>query len=289
MASTEYRIEERNGARWLITPLGELGWMLDSPDPGAGLYLALAAPPGLDARGITNMPALIKGDPGFPPSLELSSFTVLDVDDPNPDSFAITLIAPATDISGPVYGVDVVMHKGAKGDPGDATWDPTDLSETPQLGYIPAVAAGLTGFELVPQRVGNTYWPATITSVPTGTTAGFTMATVPIEAAPFDRTVSVEGTARVTGSSTSLVVDLVARLDDETAGAVVGRCYGLSGQTDRLILTDAPDAGASLASIKIPAGQSTNVYFRTEKQSGSATYSALAAYSRFKVRTEPLP
>lgn len=284
MATTEWRTEYRNGERWLILSLAELGFKIDY-EADSGLFLAAAAPLGLDTLGRSNIPALLKGDPGFAPSLELTSDTILDADDPTEDSFAITLIAPATDVSGPVYGVDVVRHKGAKGDPGDATWDPTDLSETPLVGQIPAVAAGGTSFELVPQKLSSTYWPASITSVPTGTTAGYTMATVPIDPEPFDRLVSVEGTARVTGSSSSLVVDLVARIEDETAGAVVGRCYGLSGQTDRLILTDAPDAGASLASVKIPANESWNVYFRTEKQSGSATYSALAAYSRFKVVT----
>jgi hypothetical protein len=231
---------------------------------------------------------LAKGDRGFTPSLEMSSSIELDADDPTPGSWSLNLIAEQTDVSGPVYGLDVVSHRGAKGDPGSGTITPGDYSEDPQLGWFPAVAAGLTSFELVPQKYSQMYWPATVTDVPSGTTAGFTMTTIPIAAAPFDRYVIPTGEVQVAASSgTNLRVDLVAHLDDETGTKIVGRSYGRAGASDKLSLIGYPPAGTTSSATKILAGNTANVYFRTEKQAGSSSYSSVAGTGLFGAMTVP--
>lgn len=284
MAEILWRTEYRDGVRWLFCNLAELGFRLDDDGQASGMFLAVAAPLG----GIASLGNILaKGDQGFSPSIEMSSFVELDADDPTPGSVSLNLLAEATDVSGPVYGLDVVLHRGATGETGTVVITPSDYSEDPQLGWIPAVAAGLEEFELVPQRVSAQWWPATVTDVPPGTTAGYTMTVVPIAAVPYDRYVIPAGTVQVSASSGSnLRVDLLARLNADD-GAIVGRDYGRAGASDKLTLIGYPDAGTTSSATKILANNSANVYFRTEKQSGSSSYSSVAGTGRFGALTVP--
>ena len=271
-----------DGRKWLEIDMAKFRMPLDWT-PESGMYLLVAPPAG----GIGGFSALAKGDPGFSPSIELTSFLELAADDPTPASAALTLIAPATDVSGPVYGLDLAVHSGTAGEDGDAILDPDDYG-TPVVGDMLVVASGGSSFELQAQKVGDMEWPASVTSVPGGTTAGYTMAQVAVPAYPFAWRPDVEGCATVAGSASDLRVDLVARLDADD-GPVVGRCYGVAGQNDRLILISGPDSGAADSVNKVNAGDAAVIYFRTEKQSGTATYSALNNYARFSVKVVPVP
>ena len=285
MAEILWRTEYRDGVRWLFCNLAELGFRLDDDGQASGMFLAVAAPLG----GIASLGNILaKGDRGFSPSIEMSSFVELDADDPTPGSVSLNLLAEATDVSGPVYGLDVVLHRGATGEAGTVVFNPGAISATPQLGWIPAVAAGLTEFELVPQRVPTMHWPASVTDVPSGTTAGFTMTTVPIAAVPYDRYVIPTGEVQVVAlSGTNLRVDLVAHLDDETGTKIVGRSFGVAGAKDKLSLIGYPSAGTTSSATKILANNPANVYFRTEKQAGSSAYSSVAGTALFGCMTVP--
>lgn len=275
------RVVERDGRKWLQVDLARFEMPLDwSPD--SNMYLLIAG----DA-GVGGFAALAKGDPGFSPSIELTSFIELAEDDPTPASAALTLIAPATPISGPVYGLDLALHAGGKGDDGAAIITPDDYG-TPEVGQMLVVASGGATFELVSPKVGGMFWPAAITSVPGGTTAGYTMAEVLVPARKFDWRPDVEGCATIAGSGSNLRVDLVARLNS-SSGNVVGRCYGVAGQNDRLQLTSGPDAGANDTVNKVLAGEDATIFFCTERQSGTASYSALNNYARFSVKVVPVP
>lgn len=280
MAEILWRTEYENGVPWLYCDLAKIGFRLDDDGQASGMFLAVASPLGGKAS-LGNI--LAKGDQGFAPSIELSSFTELDANDPTPASVSLNLLVEATEVSGPVYGMDVVLHRGIQGEAGTATWDPEDLSEDPQLGYVPAVAAGLGSFELVPQKVTTMHWPATVDNVPGGTTAGYTQTIVSIAAAPYDRYAFPAGTVQVAAASgTNLRVDLVARLDADD-GPIVGRDYGIAGAKDKLHLVGFPDAGATSSATKILANQPANIYFRTEKQAGSSAYSSVAGTARYGV------
>lgn len=285
MAEIRWRTEFRDGVRWLFCNLAELGFRLDDDGQASGMFLAIAAPLG----GVASLGNILaKGDRGFSPSIEMSSFTELDADDPTEASVSLNLLAEGTDVSGPVYGLDVVLHRGAAGEAGTVTIIPGDYSEDPQLGWFPAVAPGLETFELVPQRVPQMYWPATVTDVPTGTTAAYTMTTIPIASAPFDRYVIPTGEVQVVAASgTNLRCDLVARLDDEVGPKIVGRSFGVAGARDKLSLIGYPPAGTLSSATKILANQPANVYFRTEKQAGSSAYSSVAGTGLFGAMTVP--
>lgn len=281
MAEILWRTEYRDGVRWLFCNLAELGFRLDDDGQASGMFLAIAAPLG----GVASLGNILaKGDQGFSPSIEMGAFVELDADDPTEAFISLDLVAEATDVSGPVYALNGALHAGAVTESGSTTFTPGDLSEEPELGYIPAVAAGLETFELVPQQTVTMHWPADVDNVPTGTTAGYTLAIVPIAAAPYDRYAYPDGTVQVTAASGSnLRVDLVARLDAEDSTKVLGRDYGVAGAKDKLRLVGFPDAGATSSATKILANQTANIYFRTEKQSGSSSYSSVAGTARFGV------
>lgn len=284
MAEILWRTEYRDGVRWLFCNLAELGFRLDDDGQASGMFLAIAAPLG----GVASLGNILaKGDQGFSPSIEVSSFVELDADDPTPASFTLDILAEATEVSGPVYGANLVLHRGAKGESGSVIINPADYG-TPQLGWVPAVAAGLGAFELVPQRYSQMYWPASVSDVPIGTTAGFTMTTIPIGAAPFDRYVIPTGEVQVVAASgTNLRVDLVAHLDDETGTKIVGRSFGIAGAKDKLSLIGYPPAGTTSSATKILANNPANVYFRTEKQGGSSAYSSAPGTGLFGALTVP--
>lgn len=283
MAEILWRTEYRDGERWLICNLAELGFRIEDDGQQSGMYLAVAAPLG-GAASMGNI--LAKGDRGFAPSIQIGAFEELDADDPTEAFLSLDQLIEATEFSGPVYALNGALHRGAT-ETGTFSFTPSDLSEEPLLGWVPAVAAGLEVFELVPQKVPTMHWPATVDDVPPGTTSGYTQTIVPIAAVPYDRYVFTSGTVQVTAASGSnLRVDLVARLDADD-GAVVGRDYGRAGASDKLSMVGFPNAGATASSVKILANNPANIYFRTEKQAGSSSYSSVAGTSRYGVLTVP--
>ena len=115
-----------------------------------------------------------------------------------------------------------------------------------------------------------------------------TLAQIPIPSRPWARRVRPVGYTVMTGEGPDVRVDLVARLNGELGGNIVGRCPGIA-QTERLILIPGKAAGAADTFDVIPAGQPGTVYIRTERQSGSVTYTTSADTSLFSVEALPLP
>ena len=110
MAEILWRTEYRDGERWLICNLAELGFRIEDDGQQSGMYLAVAAPLG-GAASMGNI--LAKGDRGFAPSIQIGSFEELDADDPAEGFLSLDLLVEATDISGPVYALNGALHRGA--------------------------------------------------------------------------------------------------------------------------------------------------------------------------------
>lgn len=272
----------RDGREWIEVDMAKFIMPKDWT-PDSGMYLLIAPPAG----GIGGFAALAKGDPGYSPTFVVSSTTTLDAGEDAVVSS--TLLAPATEVAGPLYGLDFSLPKGADGDPGAAEITPSDYGETPTIGQALTVASGGTDFELTWPKRSKLYYPASVTAVPGGTGGSATnCATVNISSGTFnfDYKCIPFGTCQIAGSSTSLRVDLVARYN-AVDGDEIGRAYGMSGQNDRLTLTPSPVAGAADSVGKTSAGDGCLVYFNTERQSGSATYSASSSYMKFGVLVVP--
>lgn len=294
--NTEWRIVENynnTGRRHFVVPMAELAFEITDTGIGTGFFLAAAAPQGGLPTGLGRYPALAKGDPGFSPTLVLTGFTELAHDDPTEASCEIIPIADATEVSGPVYGVVLTLHRGAPGAPGAAILSPTDYG-TPSFGQVLSIAAGEETFELTYPKVPGLHLATSLSSAPDGTTAEYTMGVIDIAAGQYKRdwTPSVRGSAVTIGSGgtggagTDLRVDLIVRLNDEAGGNIVGRGRGLVGvKTYQPQIISRVESGSNI----IAAGAAATLYFRTKKMSGTATYGAAAADAAFEMLAVPVP
>ena len=273
-------IVTRDGKQWYVWDFkAEFPYPFDPESP----FFLLAAPP--EGIGRVNYPVLVQGENGQPSLLDPKiDVTWIEWSDPTPEKIELIELRPGTTTQSQLSQFRIVMRRGKPGADGTANLRPTDFG-TPVGKWLLALKSDVSGYEHVPQRVGGRYWPTTIAEAAAGSNATKVHATVPIPSHPYPIQVSVSGGTVVTGSGADIRVDLVARLNSE-AGPVVGSCPGVGGLVDRLSLWDGPDAGATAATVTIPAGTATSVFLRTEKRSGADTYATTS--TRFCVDVRPL-
>jgi hypothetical protein len=148
-----------------------------------------------------------------------------------------------------------------------------------------------SGYEYVAPKVGDEYWPASILSTPSGNSA-YTMCQVTIPGQPWAWRPQVSGWSVVTGTGADVQVDLVARLNDQAAGNVMGRGRGKIGQNadgSSTVLVSGPPSGSAASYNVVAANTLATIYFRAERQSGSATFTTVGSASQFSVRVCPVP
>lgn len=239
----------------------------------------------------TGFTAIEAGPPGAPPTLaETVNFTALAPADPTADSASLTTLTAPTSTTAGHYQLNLALHTGQDGADGDTVLTPGDYSETPLAGQVLAVATGAEDFELVTPKLGGRHLPVTISNTAAGN-AKSTIATVAIAQGTynFDYRIEVSGQTVVTGTGDNVSVNLVARLNDENGGNIVGIGFGIGGVVDRLVLSDGPPPNAPNSWDVVPAGDGATVYLRTEQQEGSDTYTTSADTTWFKVRVVPVP
>ena len=286
--STEWRMVPNYngyGGNWFVIGLSELAFRVEDDGTVSNLFLAAASPQGGLPRGVSNIPALLKGPPGRAPSLVMGTFTALENDDPTEPFFDINLIAEETEVSAAVYQVNAALKQGAPGEDGAALITPDDYG-TPVLGQALTVAAGEATFELTYPKVGKMVLPASISSAPDGSTAEVTMAVFDVSAGVynFDWVPVVRGNAITIASSTDCQVDLVVRKDDETGGNIIARGVGIPG-----VATHQPNivSGVESGTNIVTAGAAATIYVRTKRMSGAATYGAANSTARFEMQVVP--
>jgi hypothetical protein len=276
---------------WPTTPDG-LWYIFDgqvlmpiSPETGAPvLYLR---PNGGVGQAI---PAVAQGDPGKHAELDTTiNYTELAYNDPTAASASFTTITPPTDSTPGVYRLNVALHAGSPGADGTTTLTTGSVTGTPVYKKIPQINSAGTGFEYTTQKVGGRHYPASINNTGTGN-SNSTLAVVSITAGTydFDYRVEVEAQTIVTGTGANVSVDLVARLNGETSGNDIGRCFGTGGTKDRLIIAGGYAAGNADGWDKITAGSGCTVHLRTEQVSGSDTYTTSNTTTRFVVKVRPV-
>lgn len=253
------------------------------PDPTGESAQIILRPEGGIGVGV---PAIEQGEDGVPPELDSNiNVTELAWDDPTAPTGTWTLLDPGPP---PQYAMNLSLHKGPPGEDGDTVVDPTDFG-TPVYKKILVVNADGTNFEYWSQRVGDRWIPASITSASSGN-AGFTLCTVGIPAQGFDWRPEVFGQCIVTGTGGDVRADFVARLNNETAGNIVGRGLGMPGiNPPPHILTSVPPPGANDAYDRVAEGAAAVVFFRIERQTGSETFTTSNSTTLCGVRVAPIP
>lgn len=251
--------------------------------PESGVFIAVA-PPG----GIANFPAAAKGDPGLTPVFRNIDVTELDNDDPSPMSAEFSIVTPGTATISPVYDLALTLRRGAPGASGTMTLlGASDLDDDPIAdGYIFAVkdlGGGSYGAELVAQKVGDTYWPTTVTVLSNASGAN-ALASVTIPSQLFPWRPVCHGQVELAPDGADVQVDLVARLG-ATNGPVVARGMGLAGGLRQILdLSAAPPVNSTAGFGEVAAGESKVIYFRAEQVgSGLDTYDTIDGRAVFAV------
>lgn len=283
MPTSTWNVTTVDGVEYLIIDVAQFRIPLDW-DPSSNMFIAVAAPTG----GLGSFPALVKGDTGEAPELDDVNFTVLEADDPTPDSAVFVETSPG------VYDLNLALHKGAQGDIGDTIITPSDFG-TPVVGKIPVVNAALDNFELKSQKVGDRFVPATISNTPSGNPS-YQLCAVSVPAQEFDWRPVVSGQCIFTPTAGDVRVDLVARLNDASSGNIVGRGFGLAPVNIfgglypmRASLSAGPPAAASATYDKVAAGATAVIYLKAERVAGVGTFTTTADTTSFCVRVSPIP
>ncbi len=256
--------------------------------PDSGVFIAVA-PPG----GIANIPAAIKGDTGFTPTIRNVNLTELADGDPTPASATWSVVTPGTDDTAPVFDLDLELHKGAAGDDGTLTiLDADDYDDTGQAaGYVLALNATNDGVVSVARKVGGMYWPTSFTSVSNGT-GGNTIGQITVASQPWDWRPRPAGNALIHYDGADCQVDILARVANATTGDVVARVFGPPGSVGdaSLTLAASPPAAAASTYGKVSSGGAATIYFRIEQQgSGADTFDAPNTKMAFSVEVAPIP
>ena len=288
MPTTTWNTTTINGKEYLVIDTAKFRIPLDW-DPSSNMFFAVAAPDG----GLGSFPALVKGDKGDAPTISGVILTSMNWDDPTPASATFTSTGPG------VYTLNLALHEGEPGADGTATLDPTAFG-TPVSKKLLVVNPAANGFIYQTQKVGDRYYPTTINSVPSGN-AAYTLCAVGVPAQDFDWRARCFGSVQVTGTGANVSVDLVARLNVEASGNVIARAFDTPGNA--LILTNfthpphvlipavtTTDTTAGGANYdKVNTGAPATIFMRTERQSGTDSYTTSGTRTTFSVEVHPIP
>lgn len=271
-----------------VTQNGREYWRMDGftlvdKDPTGECLFFIKTPQG--NRGVFG--PLIKGDDGLTPEFQSGATNELEWNDATPASTVLVKLSPGDPDAGipPTYKIDSVRHKGRPGNDGASVLNPASFSGTRSYRRMLQLNSDASAFEYTPQKVGDMKWASAVSEAPANTAAGFTLATISVAAntIPFDWRIDPEGISYVSSSAADNVVDLICRLNDGN-GAVLGKCGGMAGLADRLILASGPDTSASGSVNKVSANAAATVVLRTEKRAGSGTYqTGVLGETRFKL------
>lgn len=271
-----------DGIDYLVVDLAKFRIPLEW-DPDSQMFLGIAVPDG----GIGNFPALVKGDDGDTPTFDtVVNFTPLAWDDPTPAYASLSEPTPN------FYEINLGLHEGTPGAAGTPVLDPDDFVDVGP-GKMIVVNATSDGFVLESPKVGDSYWPASILNTPSGN-AAYTLCSVGIAAQDFAWKPQVSGWCEITGTGTDVAVDLLARLNNPTAGNIVGMAYGGLTPASPFVmpvhtLVDGPPTASAAGYNVVNAGVAATIYLRAERRSGTETFTTSATTTRFQVRVCPIP
>lgn len=283
MPVTNWNTTTIDGDPYLVIDMAKLRVPLNW-DASSRVFLAVAAPDGVDGDALFSYPALVSGDPGPAATLDgaVVVSAVLEYDDPTPDSASWTELSPG------VYQYTTTQRKGPPGSaPVVNIIGADDLTGTPTPNRILVVNATSDGMVYASQKVGDWYYPATINAQPSGQVS-YVLTTIPVGAQDFDWRPDVDAQTSVTASGgTDVITDLVARLVDD-GGNELARCFGMT-DTERLILAGGPPPGSPDGWDRVAAGVPVNVVVMTERRSGTNTVTTSTSTTRARVRVCPIP
>lgn len=259
------------------------GEFLIPVDPSTGAAVILLRENGGVGDGFS---AIEKGDPGLPPELaDAVVWNEVAYDDPSPLTASFVTLIPPTATTPGKYQLVADVRTGRNGDDGDTVLNPADFGGG-TAGQILVINTGGTAFELAAQKIPEAFFPGAVVNTPSGN-VNFTIAEIHIPSRPYARRVLAHGGTIVTGEGVDVRVDMIARLNGELGGNIIGRCHGIA-QSERLSMWAGKAAGLSDGYDQIAPGAEATVHVRLERQAGTTTFTSTASTTRVWAETLPL-
>lgn len=262
----------------------------DSSDVGVTGVATLTLTPDI---GVTNLPALVTGDSGPPPTLR--NVTVNQVAyGTTPPASSATLITPGGAGTASVYDLTLYVNSGQQGVAGSfAIASATDLSGTLTNKYTLVYNASTSLWVVSPMLAGDilNITPVTGFTSYSGSAGQATLGSLTVPAQPFDWRPSVEGFATPTGTANTKV-DLAAYLTSPTTGDQVGYMIGQPGALPPTLSLQR-SFGAAIGSGsygRVSAGSAATLYF-VAKQTATTSdaWGVAAASCSFSVLVNAIP
>lgn len=253
------------------------------PLTASGAGIIILGPNG----GVTNFPAIFKGDVG--PAVRLSFQTQQvaygdTLPSPNP---AVT--ATAFDQYGNPTAMSIVNYLNA-GPPGangsSVILTATDLEGVAAQGKMIGYSTADTKAQWQPKPWANWYYAGSIAATTSNTNAQKQMTSIAVPAQPFDWWPELRAQGLVIGAVDTRV-DLVAR-KNSTSGDICGYGLGASGATPPPITLIEQGLAVGSSNI-VPAGDAAVIYLMAENQTASSNPWNTASGAWFQVRPNPVP
>ena len=240
--------------------------------------------------GVSNLPALVAGEPGFPPTLR--NVTVNQVAyGTTPPASSFTLITAGGPGTASVYDLNLYVNSGATGSTGSgsAISSASDISGTPTNGYTVVYNSSTSKWVIRGVQTGDIYSASTFTSY-AGSATQTTLATITVPAQPFDWRPDVQGFARATGVNTQ--IDLACYLNSATTGDQVGYGPGTTSNFTPIYLHRAFGAAIGSGTYgRVAAGSSATLYLVAKQVAAgvSTSWSVSNSSCNFSVKVNPIP
>lgn len=247
--------------------------------------------------GVSNLPALVQGDPGLSPTLRNVIMTQIAYGTTAPAS-TWTLVTPGTSTVPAVYDLNLYVNSGAAG----ATGSSTNISSAPDVEGGPP-GSGTDGYTLYWVNA-DTKWKisaakrtagpfsvpnSSFTTAYNGNAGSYVVASIGVPAQPYAWRPVVHGGLYVTGT-VNTHVDLLCRLNNSTSGDIVGYGLGQTGVGPNAV-TLQPSFGASISTGsygQIAAGASSTIFLlATQTASTTDNWQTVNTNGYFTVEAVP--
>lgn len=299
----------------IVNPDGSVTWtgqvtFTGATDPlSTGIATMTLTPSG----GVSNLPALINGQPGVAPTLRNINVTTLDpaiVPTPT-QSGSFTLVTPGGPGTPSVYDLNLQILKGAVGQQGAVghILGSVDFSNSPAVGQVPVYSA-TAGTGGTPAVVWTSLMPVTPLFTVPGTAftalsessagAWDMVVSLSVPAQTFRYRPRVSGDLEVTGAvgmridaEVRMGVSTIAAITTATTGTLIGYGRGMESALPVHLDIDSYFGAAMNPSDVSPAGvvapgTAMTIVMRAVRQYGNAPWTTSQALSELRVWLDPI-
>lgn len=239
--------------------------------------------------GVSNLPALVDGQPGQPPQL---NFAATAVNPGNPPTISQTQTAPGGAGEPSAYTVTIGVPAGATGPMGPTATLETasDVEGAPADGFVPIYSGADEKFKLQAIWVPALYSCQSFSAASGTGTSTVTIASIGIPAQPFAWRPRVTAQAQLVGTANTHL-DLAVYLNG-TSGTQVGYGQGVTGvitQTVSCVPAFGSPISGSSTYAEVAAGATATLYLvALQTASTTDSWSVSSSKPSFEIEVIPL-